>query len=798
MTPRFLMRSLVLALAVLGTVPAAFAGGPLYVYDPATRTPYTWPGGRPNVYTDLGSLGILSNEEADAVVAFSWNQWNQVPTSSFEATMAGDFASIGLPDIDVSNIDQVLGAWNGGGIHIVYDADGAIFDALFGPYSGVLGFALVEWVDEDSPAILEGVSVLNGAAIPDWMPREEATAELSGITTHEFGHAANLAHSQTNGQLVFFFDVDFNTFEPNTGAAGCPAPYAGFPDPSQVETMYPFIAIGGTGAAAGTVESLEDRAAISDLYPAAGWPAAYPSIKGTIYAPDGRTQFTGANVIARNIADPFGDAVSGLSGNATQGMAGPDGRYTFNGLTPGAQYAVYLDGIVAGAFSTPVHTVLPGPEEFYNAAESNDGLVDPRCDVTPIAGVAGMPRVVDLKFNRIQGGPQLVPVEKPASATTGISGDGGVIVGVSGYGVWRWTPAGGFQDIGGSPRSITPSVSENGRNITGELDLLDEGVQVGAVWQGKRSWMPLGGLPGSVPCADGYWSSAWGVSDNRKVVGLAWDGCVATHAYSWDQRTGMASLGFLGDSSRANAVTADGATVVGWDRDPNTGFWRGARWSKDKETLFQQPPALCCNLEDPWCPGAFTDVGSAEAISASGSVVVGESYQIERLFVDPETGQEYRYCTSQGWKWTPSTGVRPLGEYYGKRAVPTDTSNDGNILSGIAWPDDFFSSPSAFLWTTWTGFLDVTSFLNAQGTYAPDWLLGGAGRLAGDGRTIGGWAATPFGYQGWFVRIPKLVICHSNPVKREDMKTLVVDFPAALPDHMAHGDTIGICGNGVY
>src|SRR5262245_7558616 len=285
MTRRIGSRLLVLALVVVAAIPAALAGGPLAIYDPATRTPYTWPGGHVNVYTDLGSLGILSNDEADAVVAFSWNQWNQVPTSSFEATVAGDFASLGLPDIDASNIDQVLGAWNGGGIHVVYDADGSIFEGLFGPYSGVLGFAFVEWVDDDSPAILEGVSVLNGAAIPDWMPKDEATAEFSGITTHEFGHAANLAHSQTNGQLIFYFDVNFNTFEPNTGAAGCPVPYAGFPDPSQVETMYPFVAVGGTGAYASTVESIEDRAAISNLYPAAGWPAAYPSIQGNVYAP---------------------------------------------------------------------------------------------------------------------------------------------------------------------------------------------------------------------------------------------------------------------------------------------------------------------------------------------------------------------------------------------------------------------------------------------------------------------------------------------------------------------------------
>jgi len=136
----------VLALAGACFSSAAFAGGPLYVYDPTTRTPYTWPLGQATVYTDLGTLGPLSNSEADAMTAFSWGQWNQVPNSKFHATIAGDFASIGLPDIDASNIWDVLEKWNGGGIHVVYDADGSIFESLFGFSGGVLGITVIEFV----------------------------------------------------------------------------------------------------------------------------------------------------------------------------------------------------------------------------------------------------------------------------------------------------------------------------------------------------------------------------------------------------------------------------------------------------------------------------------------------------------------------------------------------------------------------------------------------------------------------------------------------------------------------------
>ena len=185
-------------LAVLIAPVAAMAGGPLLV-DPATGQPYKWGPGVVRVYTDLGPLGKLSNEGAGLRVAFTCQQWTDVPTSSFEAQVVGDFASVGLPDINSTNAKTVIGKYNGGGIHVLYDTDGKILKDVLGVPSNVLGVATPEWTEtEDSDVVTESWVVLNGSVV-----NTQAQADnMRGVITHEFGHSIGLAHSQTNGAIV--------------------------------------------------------------------------------------------------------------------------------------------------------------------------------------------------------------------------------------------------------------------------------------------------------------------------------------------------------------------------------------------------------------------------------------------------------------------------------------------------------------------------------------------------------------------------------------------------------------------
>lgn len=737
---------------------AAYAGGPLFV-DPATLVPIRYAPGPVRVYTDLGSLGPLSNAAADARVAFAWKPWTDVPTSSFEATVAGDFASIGLTDVTAANAADVIGTYNGGGIHVVYDADGTLMSDYLGVPPSVLGIATPEFGVEGTPEITESWVVLNGAAID---PADTDGAAFTGVMTHEFGHAINLGHSQTNGAILFFGDA--------AGPAGCDAlPYAGAPARDDVETMYPFIDVSptGTGLAASTVDVTDDVAALSNIYPAPGWPLSAATIAGTITTSDGATQVAGVNVVARNVADPWRDAISGITGDLGRGEASFAGKYAFNGLTPGAEYVVYVDGIVAGGFSLPPAVYFPGPEEFFSgAAESGDASTDTVCTAATVSATTGGTATADIAFNATPGAPE-VKIIGAGVVPFDITADGKTIVGFHeelASPAFRWTERGGLEDLGGV--GSTAAIASDGSAIVSNT-LLEDGFQVASLWQGETSWLQLPALDGS---CDGALppskSVAFGVTNGGKtVVGLAFaaDSCGLPRAFRWDRSTNTATaLEVPADSlqSRANGVSRDGRIIWGWNAG-FTGFRDAAIWIDGTYHQFSTD-------EFP--------VGEAFNASPNGKYVVGG----------------YAGLDGQAWRWSERRGLEVIGglpDFFYSAAFAV--SADGNLISGQS--GSFFDT-AGWIWTPSLGMMRIEQFLATQGTYIdPTALLYAPNSMSANGRRIAGAGQSATGSFAWYVDVDKVKICHSslaNPARR---RTLEVAFPNGLDRHLEHGDTLGAC-----
>ncbi|MFZ5876659.1 MAG: PKD domain-containing protein [Nitrospirota bacterium] len=373
--PRSLLGGVAIALS-LAAVPAD-AGGPLNVRSDGT--PYVWSTASPVQYwVDGGSLGLWNNATALANVQQAFNRWGpDVPTSALTFSHAG-----GLPgDGDVNTVAEfnaLDGVCNDGVSAVIFDANGTLFSALGLP-SSLIGFAGPDCAASPSSNILtEATAAFNGKWYDGNLANGELTeAEFKGLLIHEFGHWLNLDHSQTNGHY-YMSDAD-----PSWTAFGAPPL-------SSVEIMFPF-AIGG----AATTPRKDDIATISRLYPSGTFASTTGSITGTILNPNGVTPFRGADVIARNVADPFNDAVSNVSG-VPFSIPSSVGAYELPGLTPGASYAVevvrvnasFTAGSNVGPLDPPV--ALPGPEEFYNGVnEAGTNPPDNPSSYTTVAATAG-------------------------------------------------------------------------------------------------------------------------------------------------------------------------------------------------------------------------------------------------------------------------------------------------------------------------------------------------------------------------------------------------------------------------
>lgn len=839
MKNKFLKKYLAAGIAVAGlTSIAAHAYGPLYIFDYASSTPYRWDVTEPvQVYIDGGNFASgtvwlyvetpetcnpengwncgyseevyveFTNEQGVARVDEALASWSAVPTSTFQAEIAGSFADIGLggDDGDITGADEefgtdengnmiheILGTDNGGGIHVVFDEDGSVLANVLGAPYGVLGVASPEWADETTGIITEGWVFIGGAGT---YYNDTDLQQMAGVITHELGHSFNLAHTQTNGQLVLYGNqavvtagpVDCSAHWLVGGEYRLPFPQDTGPAAADMAVMYPFINNypdawpSPTGEYQATVNTAEDYAAISSIYPAATFASGTGTISGSVTYPFSQNGIIGVNIVARNIDDPFEDAITVMSGDWNDGVPGAAqgaGEFTMHGLTPGARYVVHVENIFAGGFPTP-QVFLPGPTEYYNGAgENDDATADDACDYEEIVVAAGATRTgIDIHINGMKKAPRLVINPAPDSNNITESGQtmGGTIVD------WFGEALSWLYDAGREEYTILPmggiTMSDNGSVIAGRVFYENQYLPARLVPGKKIEIIPT---PGNNACDEGggydvYYSN-FAISPDGSIMGGFLYNCdnveglrnFLASAATYSDKDGWTVLNnHLDDqSSRVNGLANDG-TAVGWSEQP-TGWWEGQVWKDGAETSMKDV-----------APANFTEVGQAMAVTSDGSMVIGINALNE--FYSPR-GYTYNTRTSEfeildiyeecpWWDWW-CFGEKPFNPY--------DISDEGTIVGAI--------SGIAMMVNDALGSQKLVDFLKAQGVInATDLgIASSARKISSNGKHITGWAATDYQLVSFSLTFDQLWVCRKG-------KSMQVGYPTGVATQLKNGASLGMC-----
>jgi probable HAF family extracellular repeat protein len=205
-----------------------------------------------------------------------------------------------------------------------------------------------------------------------------------------------------------------------------------------------------------------------------------------------------------------------------------------------------------------------------------------------------------------------------SSSASGVSADGSVVVGTasdSGGEAFRWTQATGMVGLGnlsGGYLSRSPGVSADGSVVVGYSTSNYEASRwtqaTGTVGLGNLEWASFG--------------EALGVSaDGSVVVGYSSNDS-SFEAFRWTQQTGMVGLGHLPSVdfrffSLASGVSGDGSVVVGYSESANGDeafIWNSTQGMRSLQQVLTNDYGLDLT-------GWFLD--RANAISADGLTVVG-------------------------------------------------------------------------------------------------------------------------------------------------------------------------------
>lgn len=293
--------------------------------------------------------------------------------------------------------------------------------------------------------------------------------------------------------------------------------------------------------------------------------------------------------------------------------------------------------------------------------------------------------------------------------------DDGVIVGDSGTTfenrVFRWTEAGGMEDLGamGGTEAWARDINDHGVIVGWVLG--DDGRERAYRWSDTDGVEWLGGQ-------DGPHSRAYAINNDGVIVGDFTTAAGETRAFRWTESGGMENLGSLG-AERSHAYGINNAgVIVGADQIVET-----TPFPRERSRAFRWTEAGGMEILDSFRNGYPDDNSVARDINDDG-VIVGWGSGDDNLHWP--------------FRWSEQDGVQDLGNLDGTRkfAYAYAINNAGVI---VGW--DGHGNGTAFRWTAANGMENLGS-LGIDGLGAPGssqaWAIDDAGVIVGRTSITGG------------------------------------------------------------
>jgi hypothetical protein len=319
------------------------AGGPRDIagtsfFDSGTKgVPLTWAGGAISYYTDRGNLSpVLPGATADTFVADAFSRWTSISTAAVSAVRAGQLGE----DVSGANVSASSGALTLPAdilpsavnlpVAIVYDADGAVTDALLGQGAGSASACF-------DNAAYGGVDSFSADA-----HLQHALVILNGMCAQASQQLPDLEYRliRVLGRVL---GLDWSQINVNVFTRSPPPTSADYPGLTIMHAMDPINCVPISLCYPNADQpKMDDRAALSRLYPVTSLNlASFPGkqlffentvrIHGAVHFADANGQpaqpMQGVNVTARWIDPATGQpsrtyAAASVSGFLFRGNAG--------------------------------------------------------------------------------------------------------------------------------------------------------------------------------------------------------------------------------------------------------------------------------------------------------------------------------------------------------------------------------------------------------------------------------------------------------------------------------------------